>query len=201
LLGIQSKCFLTDASIPYQPFIGRGEALIAVHNIFRDQAGSWLRNHADVCYAMVNRLVRSRKNDKKISRPTIGALRSVFIENLQCQGASFDDFECYIDKIKQGHTHQIIAAKNGFVHINLDSLRSIIVGIQDRFVSSDTRFPDPCGVVLKRSSGEYVYKGDTLATIRCTDHYMKEFKKGTTNSIVIAEKPIPGFHFIEVSHG
>jgi pyrimidine-nucleoside phosphorylase len=201
LLGIKSKCFLTDASVPYQPYIGRGEALVAVYNILCGQAGPWLGRHDDVCYAMANRLIQADRNDKTISRPAIDDLHYVFSNNLDIQGSSFTHFESYVDKIQNEHTTQIKAATNGFIHINLDSLRSLMVRIQNRFVKPDLRFPDPCGIILNLSSGQYAFKGDILATIRCIDEYSEEFTKGVTNSINVSEEPIIGKHFTEVSHG
>jgi thymidine phosphorylase len=36
ILKLRSICFLTDANTPFQPYIGRGEALWALHNIFTE---------------------------------------------------------------------------------------------------------------------------------------------------------------------
>ena len=54
ILGIGATCILTDATVPYQRFLGRGESLLALRHSFNGTADAWLRRHATACLAMAN---------------------------------------------------------------------------------------------------------------------------------------------------
>lgn len=201
LLGYQSLCFLSDARIPYQPFIGRGESLLAVLQIITEQADPWLRSHDDVCYGMVNRLALLSRKGGGIERPSINTICSVFKDNLEIQGSSFEQFEKYARNIERKHNLNLTAQQNGFLHVNLESLRTLIVRMQGLTASSEAPFTDPCGVILKVNSGTYIHKGDILATIRCVDDLVDEMLIGVTAALPIRNEPIPDLHFREVHHG
>jgi len=201
LLGYQSLCFLSDARIPYQPFIGRGESLLAVLWIITEQADPWLRSHDDACYGMVNRLALLNHKGGRIERPSINTIYSVFKDNLEIQGSSFEQFEEYARNIEGGHNLNLTAQQNGFLHVNLESLRTLIVRMQGLTVSPETPFTDPCGVILKINSSTYVHKGDILATIRCMDDLADEMLIGVTAALPTMNEPISDLHFREVPHG
>lgn len=200
LLGIKAICFLSDASIPYQPFIGRGEALAAVYDIFNHTIDPWLCKHDDTCYVMAKRLVQLHSQGTSTLRPSTAVLSSVFKENLEIQGSSFDHFENYVNEIKQGHKLNYRAQESGFIHVDLELLRTLMVGIQNRFIAAERSFPDPCGIILKHPAGTYVHMDDVIATIRCGEDLSDEMLKGARSSIRVINEPIPGFHFSEVTH-
>lgn len=52
LVGVDVKCFLTDARFPYQPYIGRGESLLAIAAILDSDVDPWLSRHIRRCFAM-----------------------------------------------------------------------------------------------------------------------------------------------------
>ena len=52
LLRIKAVCFLTDAATPYQPFIGRGEALRGLAAVVEGEARGLLAAHANDCFAL-----------------------------------------------------------------------------------------------------------------------------------------------------
>ena len=52
MVGIRAKCFLTDGTEAPQPFIGRGEALVALNTLLDGPENAWLTQHATRCYAM-----------------------------------------------------------------------------------------------------------------------------------------------------
>lgn len=201
LLGYQSRCFLSDARIPYQPFIGRGEALVAVFQIITEQADPWLHSHDDTCYGMVNRLAQLNQKGCNIGRPSTNAIFRVFKDNLEIQGSSFEQFEEYARKIEGAHNLNLTALQSGFLYVDLESLRTLIVRIQRLTSSPETPFTDPCGVILKYNSGSYVHKGDMLATIRCVDDLADEMLIDVTAALPITNEPIPNLHFREVHHG
>ena len=51
-LGLEATCFLTFGDFPFQPFIGRGESLMELDQVFRDTAGPQLSEHLEVCRRM-----------------------------------------------------------------------------------------------------------------------------------------------------
>lgn len=50
--GIRAVALLTDARMPYQPYIGRGEALLALKLVSDGRADHWLCEHAHRCRLM-----------------------------------------------------------------------------------------------------------------------------------------------------
>ena len=52
IVGVKAVCFLTDARFPYQPFIGRGEALVALKDTFSGLGEPALEQHTRLCFAM-----------------------------------------------------------------------------------------------------------------------------------------------------
>ena len=74
ILGINAKCVLTDGSRPYQPMIGRGEALIALNQVFEETAGPWLKTHMTQCWNMAAELTGYK------GRPLLGGsnIRTIF---------------------------------------------------------------------------------------------------------------------------
>jgi thymidine phosphorylase len=149
---------------------------------------------------MVNRLIQVNAESAAISRPCTDKLFSVFKDNLEVQGSSFACFEDYVHRIKKEHKLLLIAQEDGFLYVDLESLRSLMVQIQNRFSSPERLFPDPCGIILKHKSGIYVYKGDILATVRCADNLSGEMLRGAAAALRVMHEPIPGIHFREVSY-
>ena len=56
IVGLDSGCYLSDARAVYQPFIGRGEALVALDDLFNDRASLWLKEHIQNCWEMTKHL-------------------------------------------------------------------------------------------------------------------------------------------------
>lgn len=51
-VGIKAKCFLNDFSIVQQPYIGRGESLLALLMIFENNMDDLLKRHLNNCIGM-----------------------------------------------------------------------------------------------------------------------------------------------------
>jgi pyrimidine-nucleoside phosphorylase len=49
LVGIEATCFLTDGAVPQQPYLGRGEAILALSLLLGGRAETWLQSHAATC--------------------------------------------------------------------------------------------------------------------------------------------------------
>lgn len=201
LLNCNALCFLSDANKPYQPFIGRGEALLAVFQILSGETGEWLRSHDDMCYAMAHSLAYIKRKDCSLKRPSAKTLISVMAENLESQGASYSAFEQYIHDVQEKHNHNIVASETGFLSVNIESLRTLMVSEQDLTNTTEKPFTDPCGIILKRNHGAYVHKDDIIASIRCLDHRSDIVRSRLEASFRISQEPIPHLYFNEVNHG
>lgn len=162
LLGMTARCFLTNAEVPYQPYIGRSEALLALADFFQGQASGLLEYHANICLRMGVRTIGGHG----ITVPTISTLVECFKDNLWTQGCSFDKFTSYVDKIRRARRIPILASQTGFLKIDLGQIKSIIVSLQNQHRSPRQPFPDPCGLILSKSAGEFVHSGETIGSIR-----------------------------------
>lgn len=162
LLQIDAVCFLTNASVPYQPFIGRGESLLALADIFAGRASEQLERHANMCFAMASSLT----SEGKTEQPNGDRLLYHFERNLAAQGASFEAFQSKVEKLRDGHTYSMTSSSEGFLKINTEVLRSVLVETQKQSIGTSGKFPDPCGLVLLKTDGEYVREGDLIASVR-----------------------------------
>lgn len=161
-LGKDASCFLTNGSIPYQPYIGRSEALYALNEIFSSRADKSLGEHNLLCFDMAKELSGGQHTQK----PNNSDLKTVFINNIECQNGRAESFYNTVEKVARSHGSEIVSTSEGFLEINLHLIRSIMVDVQKKYVSDKNIFPDPCGLILKSTPGQRIRKGDLLATLR-----------------------------------
>jgi thymidine phosphorylase len=180
LAGLYSKCFLTDGSEPQQPFIGRGEALLALQKIFENNINAHLRKHLTQCYCMAVSLVASETREEicidKISR--------YFSENVVMQHGSIDSFYEIAETVQKEHKFQICATRSGVLIIDVEKIRYSILTIQSKF---SVAFPDPAGVILNVESNMLVNKNDLLCTYRCTANFEEEFANSIKQAFIISD--------------
>jgi pyrimidine-nucleoside phosphorylase len=200
LLGCKAVCFLTDATRPYQPFIGRGEALLAMWKVMEGTTDGTLKHHNDACYAMAGRLAYLDR-DANASRPSAAEIRIALRDNVEAQGASIDALEARVQHITADHRLEALASDEGFLHVDLDAIRAIIVERQAAALCRDQPFPDPCGIVLRSDHGDFVRKGDCLATLRCPEGECVEFRRAIVAALSLKPYPVLGQSFVEVSRG
>lgn len=156
MAGIHSRCILTDAQQPYQPFIGRGEALVALQQIFDSNPDPWLSGHLALCWRLADM--------SGTSMPTVSQLQAVFADNLRAQGSSWEAFIGRARQVSQARSWQIRASASGFPTVELETLRAALVGVQS--IDRSTAFPDPVGVTLEYMPGRPVVFGDRVANVR-----------------------------------
>jgi len=195
LLGIDSIGILTDARYPYQPYIGRGEALVALEQLFEGNAGPQLKNHFDLCFALA--ASTSRKPIRR--RPTPKELEKAFASHLQAQGSGLEAFRGAVKKIRSQPLFPLFAKRQGYVRIDLGKLRTILGSVQAEHSSSRTPFPDPCGLVLQASPNEYVWKGDIIAQVRVEKRGWKKLERGLNKAFSIVDSKALHPYFEEVS--
>ena len=183
IAGIDSVCFLTDARFPYQPFVGRGESLVALKDIFSGRRDPLLENHAKLCFAMACATVSQPATDLPSQT---NAAEKHFYDNLLAQGSSQDAFETYVHKVRRGHNFEYLAKRHGFFCINLDRLRDLFLQFQPVGVELDVVFPDRIGIVLKKMPGDLVRPGDLIATVRVIEAQWRSVKRRLDNVISIS---------------
>lgn len=182
-LGISANCFISDGTKPYQPFIGRGEALIAVKQIFDKVDSSWLRQHFNYCYSMVLKTLKQTpiKND------IISLIKKHFILNLESQGSSFNEFIKKVNKTEKEHLYKYFAPKNGYLFIDLNLLRNTIINSQLK--NNTNSFPDTCGFILFKNSDDFVFKGELIATFRVIKENFRTVNENLDRIFNISDTP------------
>ena len=188
LLKIRASCILTRARQPYQPHIGRGEALVAVNQILFGKPSRWLRDHANLCFRIAREAV-----GVEVARPNRKVLRRIFEAHLAAQGTSAREFQGTIEAILSQRKHTICARATGYVVPDLDALRNIIVAAQQSAAPGVGEFPDPLGVQLLYRPSWPVRLGEAIAEVR---HQGSALHNGTEADLRIcfatSRQAIPG---------
>ncbi len=169
LFGIASKCFLTDVRFPLQPYIGRGEALLALYEIFENNNCGILSKHLEICYSIAGLLINPKPNHSFTSIN----LKSAFSKNIIAQGSSYTNFLEKVNEIKSQSTVSIKSKSSGFLNIDLQSIKMSIAEGQKKLISSSLEFPDSCGCILLKDPGDFVKRNETLAILRINSNIKK----------------------------
>jgi thymidine phosphorylase len=183
LVGIKSKCFITNGMYPQQPYIGRGEALVALNKIFEMHDNGHLRSHLGSCIKMTQAI-----SEKSWIDFTAKDIKSTFFANIELQGGDEKSFYKIVSHIEEGHLYSVYATKSGFLSINMYEIRNTIVKIQND--SKMSFFSDPCGIILKKMSNEYIDKGEVICSYRCNNEFVELFGKHLESSFEIIDVSI-----------
>ena len=173
-VGLDSGCYLSDAGSVYQPFIGRGEALVALHQVFNDKASPWLREHIQSCWDMTETLVTGHH------MPNGSVIREVFASNLKAQGSSIDAFDQRVEEIAESAKATIRARSTGYLQIDIAMMRQFLVQTQNAFRSDRKPYPDPCGIELVCRPDQKVIVGQPVAHVRGFDHLSRALGSNTS---------------------
>lgn len=165
ILDIKAHTVLTHAEYPYQPYIGRSEALVALNDFFENSASPWLSQHLSMCRTLAMSCVPETNREKIVKVKPI-ELRQFFDANLAAQGASPSGFDAVVEKTKKAHETELKAKHQGFCYFSLQEIRKIFVDFQAMFLIKGNTFPDPFGLILKCQPGDWVEKGETIASVR-----------------------------------
>jgi pyrimidine-nucleoside phosphorylase len=166
LLGLEPLCVLTDASSPYQPYIGRGEALIALDDILANQANDWLTAHAMLCRDIADATARVVGVD--VSRAVgVDVLRSGHEALLAAHGVALQVFAERVAVARAAPRTSHWAQRDGWVHLDLGRLRDLL-SVRQRAEPDglDGTVPDPAGVILGAPAGSRVRRGDVIISVR-----------------------------------
>lgn len=163
-LGVVATAILTDGVQPYQPFIGRKEALVALWFLFESMAPAWLQEHWELCWTLAAASLPYSALPAAEKANATGYGREHFEGNLIAQGTSYAHFRSTAEATLAAHNRVIKARRDGFVVYQLEAIRSAFVQAQTQLRTS--AFSDPIGLILQRRPGEYVSAGDSIATLR-----------------------------------
>lgn len=165
LLDLKPVCALTDGSRPYQPYIGRGEALLAVALVLSGRASGWLAEHHDLCMRMSRRVAQTIGVTAHADPSDQESLVSAHAEMLEVHGAGLAAFERRVEEIRCAPREDVPAPHDGIISYDLDRLRHLLVARQ-RQEEDGTFAADPAGVILAAATGASVVKGQPVMSVR-----------------------------------
>ena len=154
-LGFRCTAVVTGDGFPYQPYIGRGESLIALKMIFDGSSNQYLDNHLNLCEMLVRTILPNcgSVTDRE-------SLRRVFAANLSVQGSTYRAFEDRLAALAQYDRSTLRAGSAGILSWNLNEMRSLIGASQQ-----DEHETDLVGIELLTLGG-LVTVGQSIAYVR-----------------------------------
>lgn len=195
-LGMRATVFLTDAEYPHQPWIGRGEALIALGiacgrdgwrggvnlNLEPQTADSWLAEHIDSCEQMAKALVKVSSHVETVGEPSgervaptrevpggAGNVMGALSEHLLAHGSAWERFEERATSVLTAPREAVKAQEGGFVHYRMERIRDHLTGANMRGAGPagpEMPFPDRAGVLLHIPATTQVEPGDAVLSLR-----------------------------------
>ena len=182
LLGINSTFYFSDNTKLFQPYIGRGESLLAIHEYFSGSNSNWLNHHIEFeCSEMVRTLTNNKIEIPELKRIII----KNFSENIVFQGGSVVSFENVAKNIKKSHIYEFPAKKSGILIIDIMKMRDTILKIQNKYRNKGDEFPDPCGLIFLKNQNENIAQNETILTFRVPENDLEYFKTELNNFITI----------------
>lgn len=180
-LGLDPVCILTDATRPFQPYVGRGEALLALRLILDGDEDSWLGEHLANCEAMAAAVGGAAADI--FSRPTFTEALGA---NLVAQGGSVDALRRRAAEIERGHSRRVSAPARGRIEYDLAAIRSAIMDAQGVARSG---WPDDAGVVLTARPGSWVDAGAILMRVRSPERAWPKLQRALAAAVRIGHRP------------
>ena len=166
VLDLSPACALTDATRPYQPFIGRGEALVALADVLAGLEDPWLAAHVRLCQRMTDAVAGAMGVDVDAPVDATG-VSGAHDALLQAHGTERAAFERRVEFVRQAPRTIGRAEHASAVTYDLRRLRTLLVDRQqaDQPAISGAP-PDPAGVVLSVPADTLVEAGEPLISIR-----------------------------------
>lgn len=170
-LGLRPVVVLTGATVPYQPFIGRGEALSALATIVSGRVvDGWLAQHASMCHRLADLVTSTLPGSAEgTPEPPAHLLSAALDANLTWQGAKRQDLEARIASVAEDPRRVVAATTDGYVHYHLGRMRDWVVRANkqsDRITADGPAFPDRAGVRLLCPPGRWVRRGEAVLEVR-----------------------------------
>lgn len=200
-LGLIPIVILTDGRSPFQPYIGRGEALTALWRVVTHDLDDvpWLAEHAQLCLAMAGEVASRVREACAESRSLGPSPIEVLSAHLKAQGTSTEEVLRRIGETSQQQCHRLLAPGDGFVQYDLGRIRKAIGEIADldaqcprADVGSD--FDDPAGVRLLCPPGRRVTRGETVIQLRSRSGGPTSSRPGSSSSpMSLGQPPTPSW--------
>jgi thymidine phosphorylase len=178
LVGIEATCFLTDGTVPQQPYIGRGEAILALSLLLGGTAETWLQSHAGTCEDWASTLAGS-------DQPKHSRISFAFTSNVVAQGGSLEALEESAARVAASHSYLVFAEREGVLSFDLGGLREAILAA--RGADEGLRFDDSAGLILLVEPGTVVRAGEPLVSARCSDCARPSLRNAVSAAIRLAE--------------
>ena len=184
LLGIRAICVLTDATRPYQPYIGRGETLLAIDRALYGEPDMWLQRHVELCFRIAS---------LPMAETSIGTgrrnVRDVFEMHLVAQGTSLDAYHRRLARLAAHPRVTVRAKQSGYLGVDMNSIRTTLVDCQHKAETKDY-YPDPIGVRLLVEPGTYVESGTPIAIIRYSElRYLEDTSVALNDAFARLDAP------------
>lgn len=172
-LGLLPVVILTDARVPFQPYLGRGESLTALTLILRGQTQDpWLTSHAALCSKIADIVTRCSRSSKAADGdPSLNAASDAMEENLRAQGSSRADLDQRVELVASHSRTVVHADSDGFVDYRLDRLRALLLATQSGSqpqTGKRSTYPDASGIRLLRAPWQEVRRGEPVLEFRST---------------------------------
>lgn len=194
LLDMDITAFVVDGRQPLQPYIGRGEALLAIIEWLDGQANDALLRHVSSCTDMVKLMI----GHSECQLPDISYVRSHFARHLESQGSSYDLAKAYTYGVCRRHSYSVKSVCDGYVMYDLQHIRQVLVATNAH--AQGVHFGDICGVIIVKEPRSYVKVGETLMTFRCPEPQVIEFEKNLCQAVSFSELIAPSANKVEVIH-
>jgi thymidine phosphorylase len=164
LLGIDAKCVISGLRGPVQPWIGRGEALLALDLSLKDQADPHLRRHVDECVILAQLATGSNQS---LSTALLGSALDSHYSMLAAHGASLNGLKERVDQVLAAPRTAVRADQAGRLHIDMAGLREVLVEGQRGVPPRDgATFSDACGLHVSKPEGSHLLAGETVFEVR-----------------------------------
>lgn len=158
-LGITAVCFLTDGSRLAQPYLGRGESLLALDEVLEGRASGLLLAHVDEVATMARTVLGSPTADWSRAR-----LAAIFADNIVAQGSDPSGFAGSVETVRAVPRTCLRSSRAGFVQLDLPEMRRLILEAQSNGVGT---FPDPAGIISE-AADERLAQGARVLSVRST---------------------------------
>lgn len=170
-LGLLPVVILTNAQVPFQPYLGRGEALTALTLILRGQAQDpWLTSHAALCSKIADVVAHHGHSPAAPgSDPLLNQSSNALAKHLSAQCSSIANLDQRVE-IVASHSRTVVRAESdGFVQYNLDRIRDLLLATQagsGRQPGRRFEYPDASGVRLLSAPWQELRRGDPVLEFR-----------------------------------
>jgi pyrimidine-nucleoside phosphorylase len=160
ILGLRGVCFITDGTSIQQPYLGRGEALLALSLLLEGRENDWLRQHVDDVEHWCEILTASERTSRR-------AIAEAIFGNISAQGGNANCLQERVAGVVSGHRLTVTSNGTGIVKFNPGGLRQAIIAA--RRPDAPGSFDDSAGLILLARPGSEVNYGQPLVSARCKD--------------------------------